>query len=258
MTITAAREAELQQAADLLLTARRTHTPIADLPDALRPTNDAEAFYIQDQIAAAFGPIGGYKIGARGPEGEPFFAPMPAAWLGEDGSLFRGPNHRLHGVEAEIAFQLTQDLPPRATPYTRKEITAAITCHPAIEILESAFIDPMSLPRETMLADLQIHGGFVGGPAVSDWQHIDWSKEKVTLLTNAVIRVEDIGTSPTGHDLLRLLEYLANQGASRTGGLKRGDWVTTGSWTGATWAAAGCQVVARFSNAGEASLEFAT
>ncbi|MGI4758832.1 MAG: 2-keto-4-pentenoate hydratase [Janthinobacterium lividum] len=259
MSMTAAREAVLLQTADTLLTARRTHTPIADLPPELAPADEAEAFAVQDMVAQAYGAIGGWKIGAAGAEGVPFFAPMPAGWMGENGSLFRGLNHRLFGVEAEIAFQIGQNLPPQTTPYTRDEVISAIgSCHPAIEILESAFVDPQAVPRANMLADLQMHGGFVAGPPVPQWKDIDWADEKVTLTIDGAVRVENRGSSPAGPDLVRLLVYLANEGSRRTGGLKRGDWITTGSWTGASWAAPGAEAVAHFGRAGRATLLFAS
>lgn len=259
MSITAARQAVLQQTADVLLTARRTYTPIADLPAELAPANEAESFAVQDIVAGAFAPVGGWKIGAKGPDGVPFFAPMPAVWMGENGALFRGPTHRLRGAEAEIAFQMGADLPPRTAAYTRDEVMAAIgSCHPAIEILESAYIDPMTVSRENMLADLQMHGGFVAGPAVPQWQDIDLAAEKVALLVDGAVRVEDTGSSPAGPDLVRLLVYLANEGAIRTGGLKRGDWITTGSWTGASWTYAGAEIIASFAHAGRAVMQFAS
>ena len=259
MSITAAREALLQQTADALLTARRTHAPIDDLPPSLAPADEAEAFAVQDIVAEAYGRVGGWKIGAAGAEGTPFFAPMVAAWMGEDGSLFRGETHRLRGVEAEIAFQMGVDLPPRATAYSREEVIAAIgSCHPAIELLESAYVDPMAISRPNMLADLQMHGGFVAGPAVPQWQSIDWSTEPVALTVDGAVRLEKTGSAPGGPDLVRLLVYLANEGAVRTGGLKRGDWITTGSWTGLNWASAGSEVVVHFAHAGRVSMQFAS
>ncbi len=257
MSISAAKEAILLQTADILLTARRTSTPITDLPAELAPANEAEAFAVQDIMGVAFGPVGGWKIGAAGPEGVPFFAPMPTAWMGENGTTFQGKTHRLRGVEAEIAFHIGNDLPPRSTPYTRQEVVAAMaSCHSAIEILESAYVDPLAVPRANMLADLQMHGGFVAGPAVPQWQAIDWAGEHVTLTVDGAVRVENTGSSPAGPDLLRLLVYLANEGAVRTHGLMRGDWITTGSWTGVTWALAGSEAVAHFSHAGRVSMQF--
>ena len=54
----------------------------------------------------------------------------------------------MRGVEAEVAFRLGHDLPPRGTPYTREEIVAALaTAHPAIEILDPPSSTPMSSSR---------------------------------------------------------------------------------------------------------------
>ncbi len=258
MSVSAAREAVLQQTADALLAARRTGLPVADLPPELAPANETEAFAVQDIMGVAFGPVGGWKIGASGPEGVPFFAPMPVAWMGENGTIFTGKTHRLRGVESEIAFHIGKDVQPRTKPYSRNEVIAAIaSCHPAIEILESAYVDPMVIPRANMLADLQMHGGFVPGPPVPEWQQIDWSAEHVTLTIDGAVRVENTGSSPAGPDLVRLLVYLANEGAARTHGLKQGDWITTGSWTGVSWAGAGSEAIAHFSNAGRVGMQFA-
>jgi 2-keto-4-pentenoate hydratase len=257
MSITPERTSVLRETADCLLNARRTRTPIADLPPQLAPANEEEAFYVQDVMAQAYGPIGGWKVGSRGPQGIPFFAPMPSAWMAPNGAEFGGMTRRLRGVEAEIAFQLSVDLPPRTTPYTREEVVAAIgSCHPAIEVLESGLFDPTAVSRDNMLADIQMHGGFLAGTAISGWQALDWGTEQVTLVVDGVVRVEGTGTNPGGHDLIRLLVFMANEGSARTGGLKAGDWITTGSWTGATWTTAGSEVVAEFSRAGRAVMQF--
>jgi 2-keto-4-pentenoate hydratase len=173
------------------------------------------------------------------------------------GTLLAGPRFRYRVLEAEIAFLLGKDLPARATPYTRAEVVAAIaSCHPIIEELESGLIDPKAATHLSMLADLQMHGGFIHGPAYPDWQSIDFMTETVTLAIDGKVEVERTGSNTSG-DLMRLLPYLANEGAARTGGLKSGQWITTGSWTGNTPAPAGSQAVATFGHAGSVSLRFA-
>jgi 2-keto-4-pentenoate hydratase len=255
--IPAHRQAELLEAANLLLDARRTRAPIVDLPAAVRPAGMDEVYFIQDTLAASFGPIGGYKIGAPNPQATPAYAPMPLAWIAPNGALLSGPQWRYRGLEAEIAFQLGADLPPRATPYTREEVIAAIAaCHPIIEVLESALEDPTLADRMSSLADLQMHGGLVCGPACPDWQKIDFTQETVILAVDGMIRVERTGSNTSG-DLLGLLPWLANHGAARTRGLKAGQWITTGSWTGNTLATAGAGVDVHFHNAGRVSLRFA-
>jgi 2-keto-4-pentenoate hydratase len=255
--MTAAREADLMRAADMLLDARRTKTPIEDLPAELRPVDIDEVYFVQDRVAEAYDAIGGWKIGAGSPEATPLYAPMPLIWIAEGGCMLNDARHRFRGLEAEIAFRMGEDLPPRAMPYTRAEVIAAVaSCHPAIEVLETALIEPKKTTKNSMLADLQMHGGFVYGPAVAGWESIDWAKESVTLTVDGIVRVERTGSNTSG-DLVGLLPYLANQGAARTGGLKRGQWITTGSWTGNTPSEAGSSVEVQFTRAGRVSLRFA-
>jgi 2-keto-4-pentenoate hydratase len=255
--MTGAREKDLISAADMLLDARRTCKPIVDLPKELRPTTLEEAYFIQDRMSWAYERIGGWKIGAPTPDATPSFAPMPADWMTTSGCGLRGISHRYRGVEAEIAFKLGADLPQRETPYTREEVIAAIaSMHPAIEVLETALLNPDEATKLTSVADMSMHGGFVYGAPVPDWQSIDFAKESVSLSIDGAVRVERTGSNTSG-DLMRLLPWLANEGASRTEGLKKGDWITTGSWTGNTLAAAGASVETRFAHAGQVALRFA-
>ncbi|MGA7339990.1 MAG: 2-keto-4-pentenoate hydratase [Terracidiphilus sp.] len=258
--ISPSRESDLVSAAGLLLEARRTAAPIDDLPAALRPTSLEEAYVVQDALARALEPAGprAWKIGAPAPDATPLFAPMISAWIVDGAVALAEPRHRLRGVEAEISFLLGKDLPPRPQPYSRQEIVAAIaSCHPAIEELESGLTVPSEAGRFSSIADLQSHGGFVPGPTVTDWQHIEFAKESVSLAVDGVVRVERVASNTAGTDLLRLLLYLANEGAARTGGLHRGSWITTGSWTGNAYVPAGSAVDVRFSAAGSVSLRFA-
>lgn len=184
------------------------------------------------------------------------FAPMPEAWIAEGGSVLRGSVHRFRGLEAEIAFLMGTDLPRRATPYTADEVVAAIaSCHPAIEVLESGLLDPMTATKLSASGDMQMHGGFVYGPAYDGWKSVDFSQETVVLTVDGVERVRRTGSNTAG-DLMRLMPWLANEGAARTGGLKAGQWVTTGSWTGYTLAAAGSTADVQFATVGRVTLRF--
>jgi 2-keto-4-pentenoate hydratase len=253
--MTGAREKELMSAGAMLLDARRTNTPIDDLPAAVRPVTLEEAYFIQDRLALAYGEIGGWKVGAGTADATPMFAPMPRAWIASNHARLGG-RHRFRGLEAEIAFLIGEDLPPRDKAYSRDEVVAAIaSCHPAIEVIESGLTDPLKAEKLSMIADLQMHGAFVYGAAVADWERIDFSKEHVVLSVDGVVRVERTGSNTSGN-LMRLLPWLANEGAGRTGGLKAGEWVTTGSWTGVSLGMAGAEVKVVFSAAGEVDLKF--
>ncbi len=252
--MTGFRESQLLEAVDLLLNARRTMTPINDLPSELKPASLDEVFFVQDRIREAHGALGGWKVGASSPDAVPMAAPLPLTMIAQNGAVRGG---HLRGLEAEIAFVLKSDLPPRATPYHDEEVYAAVgSCHPAIEVLESALADP-TRPEEKlmMLADLQMHGGLILGPDCSSWQTVDFQKEDVTLAIDGMIRLEETGSNTCG-DLKRLLPWLANEGSARTGGLLAGQCITTGSWTGITLARSGSSVDVHFSTVGRVNLRF--
>ncbi len=61
--------------------------------------------------------------------------------------------------------------------------------------------------------------------------------------------------NPAG-DMVRLVEWLANTGSVWAGGLKAGQYVTCGSWTGKTLAPAGARVTVAFAGLGEASAAY--
>ena len=63
-------------------------------------------------------------------------------------------------------------------------------------------------------------------------------------------------TGNSGGDPLRLLTALADHCARRTGGLHKGDMITTGSITGVAFASPGATVIADFGPLGTVRLEF--
>jgi 2-keto-4-pentenoate hydratase len=250
----------LHHAAELLLAARRDVAPIVDLPAKLRPTTMAEAYRLQGMMSASLGTIGGWKVGAPTPDSEPLCAPMPL-WGGyaRSGEIIGKSFSRLRAVEAEIAFLLGKDLPVREAAYSRKEVIEAIaSAHPAIEILESAFEDPSKVDRFSAIGDLQLNGGFAYGEALPGWQEVDLTRESAVMIVDGAVRVEGTASNPGGTDLLRLVTWLANEGQSLTGGLKAGEWITSGSWTGKTPASAGSEAIARFTSFGEVRIYFAS
>jgi 2-keto-4-pentenoate hydratase len=248
----------MRQAAEILLQARRELTPITELPEHLRPHTLEEAYALQDIMAEAVGPIGGWKVGAPSPEATPLFSAMPF-WggYGQSGAHANDNFRRMRGVEAEIAFCLGSDLPPREQAYSSDEVRAAIaSAHPAIELLESAFLDPDNADRLSVIGDLQTNGGFVYGPALADWQRVDLAKESVTVSIDGAVRFEGTASNSAGTDLVRLVTFVANEGSARTGGLRAGDWITTGSWSGKTLADHGAQVKVEFSTFGVVTMSF--
>lgn len=241
-----------------LIEARRSGKRIAALDAAQAPSSAGDAYLVQNAILKRLGlAVAGWKVGAARPDAEPQAGPLLADRVAESPARFALLPNALRTVEAELAFGIGRDLPPRAEPYGEAEVWGAVeTMHVAIEVLESSFVDRRRVPQFAPLADLQNNGAFCFGPAIADWRGFDLRTPQAILIINGQeVRRAAAGT-PGGHPR-RLLAWLANHAAKRGYPLKRHDIVTTGSHTGMIDAPAGAEVTAQFEGIGEARLIFA-
>ena len=246
--------ARVDAIADALIAAHLTGQPV-DLPDRVR--SDAEAYAVQDRVArglwAANGiPIIAWKTGAPDMETTPIAAPIPASRVLSSPAALPEMPPQLIGIEVELAYTIGRDLPPRATPYGDGEIRSAVaSIHPAIEICSSRLRHWRDADAPTKLADNQVNEALVVGPAFGDWQHIVPQMQTAIAEIDGVIVAKAVGGHPCG-DPFPLLAWLAAHCAERCGGLRAGDVITTGAWTGMHPVAPGASVVARFPGIGEA------
>jgi 2-keto-4-pentenoate hydratase len=225
------------------------------LPTVLVPVDEAHAYAVQRRVSQGLGAIGGWKVGAPGPDGPPSCAPLPASGILASPARLPGGKFTLRGIEGEICFRLGADLPPRSEPYARAEIIAAIAyCLPVIEVLESRFVHPDKLDPLTLLADSLTHGALIYGPPAADWQGIDFARETVGVVVNG--EAVKTGTGNPAGDMIRLVQWMADKGAHWAGGLRAGQYVTCGSWTGKDYTPPGAQVQVSFAHAGSVSVEF--
>ncbi len=250
-------DAAMPDAATMLLAARRDPAlRLSALPAEVRPVDKAAAYAIQHAVAQGFGAIGGWKVGAPGPEAVPMCGALPATGIVPSPATLPAASSFIRGIEAEICFRLATDLPPRPVPYSREEVCAAIaSAHPAIEVLESRYVDPDKVDAWSNLADTQSHGGFVYGAAVTEWPDIDFARETVEQYVDGVLQMSRTG-NPAG-DMIRLVTWLANEGAVWAGGLKAGQFVTCGSWTGKSVVGPEAKVRVRFPSLGDVLLDYA-
>jgi 2-keto-4-pentenoate hydratase len=161
---------------------------------------------------------------------------------------------RMIGIEAELAFRFGADLPARATPYTQEEILAAVSeiCV-AIELCDTRLTDWADASALWRLADFQSAAMLVVGDVRRDWRAIDFANQDVELAINAQSRARRRGTHPTV-DPSRLLAAIVAHCARHADGLRAGDVVTTGSWTGMTDASPGDAIRVEFPGIGAAEL----
>jgi 2-keto-4-pentenoate hydratase len=214
--------------ADLLLEAHRSRAPVRiDVAD------HRQAYAVQRLVMPGLGEIGGWKVGADGPAAPPSCAPMPASHVVPAPHVFDAALFTQREVESEICFTFGADLPPRAAPYGADEVLAAIaTCQPGLEVLQSRLQAPGCADRLAVLADLIQHGAFAWGEPIADWRSRDFSAMGVCQTIDGAPTIERTG-NPAG-DMVRLMTWLANEGAVWAGGIRQGQVVTCGSWTGKT------------------------
>ena len=221
------------------------------------PATAEVAYQIQDRIFAALHPGqrgGAWKVGGSRPGVEPTAAPIPSARL--HASPARVPAREFHmiGIESEIAFRLGRDLPPRAAPYAEAEIAAAVTeALVTIELCDTRLSNWKDTSALWRLADFQLNAALIVGSGRQDWRSIDFSRQRAELWIDGALNKEATGGHPYG-DPIRLLPWLAAHCMARGGGLRAGDIITTGSWTGMQFVKPGAEVTARFPGIGEASV----
>jgi len=233
-----------QAASDILWKAWQDGGRIASLPEDRRPLTREDGYAIQARLERrnAF-PLFGWKIAATSKAGQAHIAvdgPMAGRLLAErvfeGGSRLRFGNNHMRVAEAEFAFRMAVDLPPRASRYTVDEVVASVaTLHPAIEIPDSRYVDFTAVGAAQLIADNACAHDFVLGPPAPDaWRGIDLAAHHVTgvcgptLSGSAPLKREGIGANVLG-DPREALAWLVNELSQLNLTLRAGQVVTTGT-----------------------------
>lgn len=252
---------DLQRATAAFATARDQARLIEALPPDAAPATLAEAYRVQAELARLAGGYRGWKVGSLTPEqraragvDRPVAARLLAPYVHVSPATV--PHRRFVRplLECELAFALARDLPPRDAPYDEDEIYAAIEAmHPVIEIADLRLPPGPSLAMN--VADAMANGGFVVGPAIASWASMDRGAVEVVLKVNGQQAARGVGATVLG-DPLRAIALLADNPVPGSPGLRRGDYVTTGSLTGMTPVAPGDVAVAEFGFLGNVEVGF--
>lgn len=242
----------IQKAADLFVEARKTGNLLEELPEACRPANFAEANAIQAVTCDLLGEdVVGWK--AMVIDGEMMRGNILGSRLLASPAKIAASVVPLLGIEAEIAFRFDRDLPPRSDAYSEDEIADAVTALVTIEIVDSRYTDYAGAELLNKAADCVSNGALVTGTENPDWRSVDLSKIEVDLAIDGKSVVHNVG----GHVLdtpVVCLVALVNDMRS-TDGVKAGQYVTAGSYTGIIHAKPGQHVVAEFLGFGSAEVQ---
>lgn len=200
----------------------RTPRPL-DFPAGLRPRDAAEAYAVQDAVVRARGEIAGWKVGAASPQAQPARAALArdSVWVAAAGEAvaLSAAGFAVMGVEAELVYELGADLPARATPYSAAEVLAAVvSVRAAIEVCDTRFAAWAQQGEWSRLADQACHGALIVGAGVTDVAAVQPLAQAVTLSVNGAVAVQHATWGNPAGDPLRLLVWLANEGARSLGG----------------------------------------
>ena len=245
---------QIEQAASLLVRARRSMTPIDGLSAECRPSSVGDAHAIQDAVTAALGkPVGAFKANAPA-NAEPTRGVIYADTIHASPARMPAAEVPQCGVEGEVAFIFRRDLPSRAAPYSRDEVAAAVDACAAIEVVTSRYQNLDKASTLEKLADCISNGAFVHAAPLVDWHSLQLGKLPVTLMVNGVPVLQQIGGHPSG-DPLGVAVALVNM-MDEQGGVRAGQFVTCGSCTGLRFLKPGDVCGVRFDGLGSAEVTF--
>lgn len=234
-----------------------------------RPANRAQGYAAQaalEQLSgqaragwkiAATSQAGQKHIGVSGPLAGRIFAPCVIA-QGQTVSL---QGVRMRVAEPEMCFVMGQDLPPRPQPYSQDEVMAAVSAlHVAIEVPNSRFEDFVSVGEASLIADNACAHEFVLGDAAPPaWRDLDLSRHdasaQVTRADGQTWHRAGNGAAVLG-DPRVAMTWMANELSSVGTGLRRGEFVTTGTCMVPIEIAEGDSVLADFGVLGRIAVRF--
>ena len=169
-----------------------------------------------------------WKVGPAPDQAEPLAAPVFPQRFGLSPAVFPPDLFNGIGVEAEIAFRFGRDLPVRTAPSSREEIVEAIaSAHVAMELVDSRLADPQAAGPEWRLADNLLNGVLILGDAIANWREVDWRDLPVEVHADGHL-IDGRAGNPPRNDLFLCLPWWV----AHVGGVRAGDVVTTGAWTG--------------------------
>jgi len=245
--------ADISYAARTLLEARRSGIQVA--PPFALPDRSA-VYAIQDEVARATGPVAGWKVGARTPTTEPNPAPLLAGALVPSPAAFDGKAMHMIGVEIEISFHIVRDIAVRTTPVARDEALAAVgDAFVGLEVVDTRLANFQQVDPEWLLADNQMNHALVVGGSIKNWQGLDWANLQVKLVVDGKTIVDQKG-GLGAVDPVRPLAWMIDHAVRERGGIRKGQAITTGSWTGLRYFPPGSRATGEFVGLGTVEASF--
>jgi 2-keto-4-pentenoate hydratase len=257
----------VDDAATELLDMRANRRVVADLPRTLRPATLSDAYAIQARVVAALVEQGdgrciGFKAACTNEIAQaalqidrPVFGRLMSQITSPSGTTLAADQFTHRVIEAEFGFRLGDDVLPAEGGHTQETIAKYVDALiPAIEIVDHRF-ESWAVGALRIVADNAIHGWWIHGDPVTDWQGHDLGASAVSVTRNGELVTTGTGAAVLGHPL-NVMAWLADELPQFGLRLRRGDVVTTGVATDVFEVGAGDSCVADFGPFGTVSVAF--
>ncbi|UXT92304.1 2-keto-4-pentenoate hydratase [Agrobacterium pusense] len=214
--------------------------PLAELEaEGLVPGTLSEAMAVQRAFAGNWAkPVAGWKLAIR-PDGRAVGAPIFDCVRVDDTDLACIPQDGTEGIEVEICFTLSADIPAStAGRMTRTDLAGFIDkVHLGAELLRYRLVEKNQVPFPLFLADRLANHGFVVGPELDEgivevFTGNGENLPQLTVTEGSVSLFDAKVKHPNGDPLAPLVAF-ANSAFNTREMLKAGNVVTTGSLCGA-------------------------
>jgi 2-keto-4-pentenoate hydratase len=254
---------QTREAAEILWAAWQERRLLDALPEHCRPRDLAAGYAVQQALGELAGGTIGWKIAATSKAGQqhigvdgPLTGRLYERFAYQSGATVPMSHLQMRVAEAEFAFRLGRDLPPRGRAYERDEVIQAVAAlHLAIEVPDSRYREFAKVGGAQLVADDTCAAYFVLGPEARDWRGIDLAQHAVAAHKNGAPAGTGSGAAVLGDPRLALT-WIANELSQRGLGLKAGEVVTTGTCVTPVPIARGDAVVMDFGALGTVAASF--
>ncbi len=217
-----------------------TKTTLAALQaEGFIPGSLEEAMAVQRTFAEKCAePVAGWKLAIR-PDGEAVAAPMFDCCRVNDANVACFPLDSTEGIEVEICFTLSADIPAAAEGrLTRADLMQYIDkVHLGVELLRYRLEEKNQVPFPLFLADRLANHGFALGPEVDkrivDVFAADGDDLPLLIVTEGSAQLFNAKVKHPNIDPLAPLLAFANAALNTGHMLRKGQVMTTGSLCGA-------------------------
>ena len=124
-----------------------------------------------------------------------------------------------------------------------------------MEIVDTRLADFKNADPDWLLADNQMNHALVVGDTIGGWKTLDWPKLQVKLVVDDKTIVDQQG-GLGAVDPVRPLAWMIDHAVRHRGGLRAGQAITTGSWTGLLYFPPGSHARGEFVGLGAVEASF--